>query len=320
MDACFEVPQSICLQGSGGTNFVVTPNRVPADLTIWYQFDKILPLDETGHGNHLAGPDGHLSKLSVGPGIMGRGGSAAFDGKAYGVVPSSQAMETESFAVALWLYLREDSVGSWRTVFRKGEDAEAFMPALLLWPDERRLQVRVKGRASRMGGVLNGAGLLPLRRWTHVAVTCVLGGALRLYVNGAKDGEVIMDGPRALGAGDLFIGRDPWRAGVKAYLDDFRWYGRALSTAEVRALVYPSLTGAAADFVHLGCTSCKFTEAARSCGSRTHLCSLQELFSGGFHAARAMGWLSASPEVWYNGGHGEDHFSDVRKMGLCCSD
>jgi len=319
LEDCFEVPRSICLQGIGGS-FVVGPPRVPVDLVIWYRFDKSLPVDDSGNWHHLLGPDQALSPVAVGPGVLGRGGSAAFDGRSYRRARSSPALETQAFSIALWLYLLEDSVGSWRTVFKKGKSAEELMPALLLWPDERRLQVRVSLRADVGDGVLDSKGLLPLRRWTHVAVSCAVGGVLRLYVNGGKEGEVVLDTPPALGDGDLYLGRDPVRAGIRAYLDDFRWYNRAVPVEEIRALLYPSLTGIAVDFVRLGCSACQFTEAVRSCSSKTHLCSLQELFSGGFHVARAMGWLTASPEVWYHDDEGGDRFSGVRKLGLCCTD
>lgn len=316
---CFDIPGAACLRTAGGAGFIFGPESVPSDLLVWYRFDKSLPVDESGQGNHLVDPDGELSPLVVGPGILGRGGSAAFDGRAYRALQPTPTLEAQAFSVALWLYLREDSAGSWRTIFKKGEGAEELMPALLLWPDERRLQVRASPSADAVSAVVNSAGLLPLRRWTHIAVSCSVGGVLRLYINGAKDGEVIVESPRVVGGGELYLGRDPWHAGIKAYLDDFRWYSRALSADEIRALTYPSLTGMDADFVHLGCLACPFTEAVRSCGGRTHLCSLQELFSGGFHTARAMGWLAASPEVWFHGEEGDGSSSDVRKLGLCCA-
>jgi hypothetical protein len=160
------------------------------------------------------------------------------------------------------------------------------------------------------------------------------GGVLRLYVNGIKDAEAVLDdaggsvGASATG-GDLHLGRDPWRAGTHAYLDDFRWYDRAFSGSEIRALTYPSLDGMGADFVSLGCMKCRFPEAVRRCEQGggchggeggAHLCSAQELLSGGLHTARAMGWLSASPEVWFEGETEGGSFSDAMKLGLCCTD
>jgi hypothetical protein len=289
-------------------------------MVLWYQFDKSLPVDESGNRHHLTNYDDTLSPLPVGPGILGRGSSAAFDGHGdvKAVVRRNEALETESFTVSLWLYLMEDSVGGWRTIFNKASDPEKMTPALLLRPDSRRLHVRASPRAD--AGSVDGFGLLPLKRWTHIAVTWS-GSVLRLYVNGLKDAEAILDqdGGAASSGGDLYIGGDPWRAGIKAYIDDFRWYNRGLSPAEIRALTFPSLTGMGSEFVHLGCASCKFTEAVNSCGQRAHLCSVQELFAGGLHTARSMGWLAASPEVWYHGDEGEDRFNGAHRLGLCCA-
>lgn len=329
---CFEVPESVCLHDSHTErNFIVTPLHHPEDMGIWFSFDQALPLDDSGHKNHLTDDDGGIKPVKVGPGLMGKGASAAFDGQTYGVVRSTGSLDSPCFTIAIWIYLLEDSVGKWRTVFNKGgANPEIMGPSLLLWPEERRLQVRSFPRSGTPDeSVLNGAGLLPMRRWTHVAMVNT-GSVLRLYVNGVKDGEVVLSDNLVGGGGngigtktgssDLYLGRDPWRAGTKAYIDDFRWYKRGLSVDEIRALIYPSLTGMVGTGTRLGCSSCTFTDAVRHCGTTAHLCSLQELFAGGFHVARAMGWLTATSEVWYhNEEQNGDLFNGVQKLGLCCA-
>lgn len=317
---CFEVPESICLQGAEGSGqqFVIAPKSALSDLILWYDFDKSLPVDDSGHRHHLLDESLNLAPVPAGPGLLGRGGSAAFDGRAFGMVKSTEDLETPAFSVSLWLYLLEDSVGSWRTIFHKGSGPDQLTPALLLWPDERRLHVRVSTRADWNEGVLESVGAVPLRRWTHLAVTST-GSVLRLYINGVKDGEVILEGAPVVSAGDLHIGRDPWRAGTRSFMDDFRWYNRELSAGEVKAISFPSLTGVSADFVSLGCTSCTFPDAVKSCGNEAHLCSLQELFAGGFHNARVLGWLNGASEVWYHNEKQADPFSGARRLGLCCS-
>lgn len=329
LSECLQVPTGLCLKGAQGTpGVVVSPDATVQDMVLWYRFDKSLPVDESGRSRHLLDEAGALSPVPVGPGVMGRGGSAAFDGR--GVrrrVPRLEAFESRAFTVTLWLYLLEDSVGSWRTIFSRGSNPDQTSPALLLRPDSRRLHVRVASPRVE-GGSLEATGLLPMRRWTHIAVTST-GSVLRLYVNGLKDGEVIVEEPGATadaveelgaeGGGDLHIGADPWRAGTKSYLDDFRWYDRALSQAEIKSMTLPSLTGMGADFVSLGCSSCKFADAQRSCGRRSHLCTVQELFSGGLHTARVMGWLAISPEVWFHEAQGDERFTETYKLGLCCT-
>lgn len=316
LENCFEVPGAICLQ-EGGKNFVVSPGDSLSELALWYQFDKSLPVDDSGHGNHLLDTAGNLAAIPAGPGILGRGASAALDGRNYGVVKSAPTLQGSCWTISMWLYLLEDSVGGWRTLVHRGGSAEQLSPALLLWPDERRLHLRVS--ASGGDGVLDSTGLVPLRRWTHIAASCA-GGVLRLFVNGLRDGEVILEGA-ATPSGDLHVGRDPWRAGTRGYLDDLRWYNREMSESEIRALALPGITGVGVDAVRLGCSGCTFPDAIKSCetGHDTHLCSLQELFSGGFHTARVMGWLSSSAEVWYHNEQEPNAFSGVRKLGLCCA-
>lgn len=61
-------------------------------------------------------------------------------------------------------------------------------------------------------------------------------------------------------------------------MDDFRWYERDISPDELRAMLFPSLVGAASsDSIFLGCRQCRFPEAARTCTARgAHVCSLQD--------------------------------------------
>jgi hypothetical protein len=326
LEGCFEVGRSVCMSDPAGTGrtFVFKPTATLPEMEAWYSFDKSLPVDESGHRHHLLDSTSHLAPVDVGPGILGKGASMALDGRRISLVSSSAGMESGTFTVALWLYLTEDSIGSWRTIFNKGSNPDELLPALLLYPDERRLQARISWHTSDTEfehGVLDSQGLIPLRRWTHLALSST-GGVMRLFINGQLDSEAIVGTESSSAAtfskAPVYIGRDPWRSGVKGYLDDFRWYNRVLIPAEIRSLTFPSLTGIGADFVHLGCKSCTFPEAVGQCKGDSHLCSLQELFAGGFHTARVMGWLPAVPEVWYYNEHGVDLFAGQKKMGLCC--
>lgn len=328
LDGCFEVGKSVCIGDPLGTSktFMFRPPATLMDLEVWYSFDKSLPVDESGHQNHLRDADDALVPHTAGPGVMGKGASVSFDGRRMKVLPSNDRLETGTLTVALWVYLTEDSVGSWRTIFSKGSGPDELNPALLLYPDERRLHARMSPHAAendRSHGVLDSQGLLPMRRWTHLALTST-GGVMRLFINGQLDGEAIVGATQQISSlagtkAPLRLGRDPWRAGFKGYMDDFRWYNRVLLPSEVRALTFPSLTGIGTDFVHLGCSKCTFPEAVSKCKGNSHMCSLQELFAGGFHTARVMGWLPPVPEVWYYNERGVDLFAGATKLGLCCA-
>jgi len=319
---CFEVPVGVCLEGPQGRTFVKQPTAKTDDLVIWYDFDKSLPVDESGYGHHLTNAGhGVLVQVPVGPGILGQGASLALDGAAYYQVPDSQDFSTPSFSIALWVYLLEDSTGSWRSIVLRGSSQDSYAPAILLAPAERRLHVRL-GFSDAFTGKLDSTGLVPMRRWTHISAVCG-GDVLRLYVNGLQDSYIVLDGSWSGGSGPVQIGGDEWHGALKAFMDDFRWYNKQLSEAEVKALAYSSMTGISADFVRLGCTSCAYSDAVQRCeDAGDHLCSVQELYEGGYHVARAMGWLSISPDVWHPKGANVDsgYFSGAKKLGLCCAD
>lgn len=321
---CFVVPTTLCIEDEIGRTFSIARSYFPPDLLLWYQFDQSLPTDDSGQMRHLTDHNFALTPLQVGPGIMGRGGSASFDGSYYRTMRAAKALDSQAFTVMLWVYLRQDSIGAWRTIFSRGSEVGELLPALLLYPDERRLHVRVSPKVDAgVGTQLDSQGVLPLKRWSHIAITCT-GSVLRLYINGVEDGHVIMEAPPPASEGSsLHLGRDPWRAGIKAFLDDFRWYSRVMPADEIRAVLYPGLTGTAGGggAVSLSCLSCRFPEAIRKCtDQRRHLCSMQELFAGGLQTARASGWLAASSEVWSGEDEGEERFDGRHKLGLCCED
>mmetsp|Transcript_37313 Transcript_37313/g.84262 ORF Transcript_37313/g.84262 Transcript_37313/m.84262 type:complete len:538 (+) Transcript_37313:92-1705(+) len=322
LEECFEVPVGVCLEGTQGRTFVKQPSAKTDSLVLWYDFDKSLPVDESGYGHHLTNAGhGVLVPVPVGPDLLGQGASLALDGATYFQVADSQDFSTASFSISLWVYIMEDSTGSWRTLLLRGSSQDSYAPAILLAPAERRIHVRL-GFVDAVTGKLDSTGAVPMRRWTHITVACG-GDVLRLYVNGLQDTYTVLDGSWSGGSGPVQVGGDEWRAGVKAYVDDLRWYNKQLSEAEVKALAYSSLTGISADFVRLGCTSCAYSDAVQHCkDAGDHLCSVQELYEGGYHVARAMGWLSISPDVWHPKAANVDseHFTGGRKLGLCCAD
>ena len=104
------------------------------------------------------------------------------------------------------------------------------------------------GSSVKLNAVANNNGApLPLNQWTHVAVTFDGANAM-FYINGAPTGSgafsfgYLYDAPFAIGAS----GANPdatnpnIRTGVNSFngsLDEVRVYDRALSAAEVTALM-----------------------------------------------------------------------------------
>jgi len=309
LEQCFDVPSTICV----GENLqAITLDATPKSLVGWWTFDESHPVDKSGYKNHM-----HPAP-PVGPSFYGYGASAKMSEKVHMTVSHTPSLDTPTFSIAFWLYLTEDSTGSWRTIVSKGENSDELTPSVLLWPKQRQLHVRVS-TTSKWNEGLDSKAVVPMRRWTHIAVTAE-GSLLRLFVNGIKDSEAILSGKPVTNSGDLHVGRDAFRAGFGGFIDDIRFYNEALTEPAIQGFLAGSLTGISSyDVIHLGCLSCSWAQAMslNFCPDTYHLCSLEELYSGGFHLARVQGWLSVSKDVWYRGAP-QQRFGE--KLGLCCQD
>ncbi|CDJ61041.1 hypothetical protein, conserved [Eimeria maxima] len=310
-NSCFSVPNSLCF---GGTEQVVSGNSVPEGLGAWLTFDHLYSADQSGNGNHM-----HRTPRA-GPAHNGRGASAAFVKGASSKIKSSPSLESSDFTVSFWMYLLSDSNGLFRNIVSKGSEMSQT-PSILLYPDSRRLSVRVTTDDSGSEG-MPSTGSLPLRRWTHVAVTASE-NRLKLFLNGMKDSEVFLRGNVVPNTEDIVVGASIENPGFEGYIDDFRVYTRGLPEHEVSAMTMPALTGVPdSEFVSLGCDSCGYDFAMNSnmCGEpAAHLCSLQELYQGGIHAARINGLLNSKTEMWHSDMTAGEMAKNESRMALCCA-
>jgi hypothetical protein len=271
-------------------------------LVAWYSFDYAAPVDESGSGFHFTEP------ASAGPPFFGSG-SMSLNGT---TIHGAPVQLGDEFTLAFWVFLREDSVGAWRTVVGKGGTVDELTPTVLLQPTSRTLDARVSTEEG--SAAVTSRGAIPLRRWTHVAVTCS-GGVLRLFLNGLPEAERVLSSPVMSNSGLLRVGKDPWRTGSRMYLDDLRVYDIGLPSHEVAALAPGHYTGINAGNVRLGCFACDRQAAVVSC-EQTRLCSLVELYAHGFHVARAQGWAQASDDFWYH--NQQDTSGAAQRVALCC--
>merc|ERR1719408_1126075 len=174
--SCLSLGGSICLQSDGATH-TLAPKHAPASLAAWHTFDQSAPADSTGHGRALVPESG---ALQVGAPLFGAA-SGYFDGQTSVLVQDAPDL-AQGFTLAFWVYLLEDSVGAWRTIVGKGTTVDEFTPSLLLWPNERRLELRVSTEDDAEQASVTSLGTLLQKRWTHVAATST-GSVLRLFVN-----------------------------------------------------------------------------------------------------------------------------------------
>lgn len=305
---CMSYERSVCTDE--GRN-VQTPDSAPNGLVAYYTFDDSQGVDSSGRGNHakVAAP--------AGPGHGPSGFGAAFDGSRMMEVPRTPDFESNDLTVSFWMYLLEDSTNSYRTIFRKAQHAADMTPTLMMLPMDRRLHVRIATTGTVTTG-FDSTAVIPLRRWTHVAVVIKGGAAMTLYVNGVKDCPVLGsnrhcaigcppggatyawdEGEVLQNQGPLYVGGDPFMSGVAMYMDDLKIFGRALPERDVLLEANDALAMGSL-FLKIGCTNCTAATLEENCADleNYHPCLCQELAGGGLTSARAMGWLRGPSAEW----------------------
>ncbi|CEM34073.1 unnamed protein product [Vitrella brassicaformis CCMP3155] len=306
---CFDVPQAFCLHG---TSQVITAAAIPNGLVGWWTFDDVYPIDHSGHFNHM-----HPA-LRSGPSFFGYGASLIMDKDNGTVVASSPSLNVGTLTVSFWIYLLNGPTGQYRYVVSKGHGDFEVTPTVLLQESSNKLRVRVSTNINPNEG-LDSQGGIPMRRWTHVAVS-LSKGVMRLFIDGMLDSEVILSDEPKANNGPLFIGKHPHRTfpGFDGYIDDIKFYNYGLQQQSIQAMLPAALTGiGTADFYHLGRLRCTFNETAdpEICPPAFHLCTLEELYMGGFHTARTHQWLITN-DVWYKGVES----TTGEKSAVCCRD
>jgi len=296
----------------------------PPDLVGWWTFDDKFGHDYSPYTNTIenlppAGPA--FCKLYS----DGRGASLYFNGESQATVPHISYYYTSEFTICFWVYLIEDSTGSWRVLLHKGNSEYEMTPSVMLWPKERRLHVRASTEYYWNEG-LDSVSLVNIRRWTHLAVVGS-GQLMQLYVNAYLDSQAILKAPIKQNSGDIYLGKDPWHVGFEGYLDDLRFYSKTLQEKDLKALAMVSIPLSSGLGVMLGCQLCNYMEAVNSCRDSYHLCSLEELYSGPYEMARAMGWFRFTSEIWTRNTNeqvttssDEIQDSNLFKLALCCID
>lgn len=255
---------------------VLTSDAAPKSLLAHFTFDDSRGIDTSGRHNHAT------RAPSFGPGVGGHGHAARYVGTDYTEVrhDAAYAEAGSAFSVEMWVYLRQDSTGDWRTVVHKGGRDEERTPTLFLEPLTRGLEffVSTTDAAQPMGERLWSNSFVPMHRWTHVAAVAE-GHSLRLYLNGLLDSENVTVGTIVHNNGPFFLGGDPWRpsGGFDGFIDEFKFYGRALTTDEVQAAASFALGGVEPAYIELGCMGCAADAAAATCAINYHLCNTHDL-------------------------------------------
>lgn len=317
---CIDVPSTLCIKSDGAEKVYATDAASKGLIGRW-TFDDVMSYDSSGHHNHIK------RVHSFGPGVLGRGSSAYFNGSSFAVIPHQTLYDTKDFTISLWVFLHEDVIGSFKPIITKeirqnGRIIGRF-PSISLWPESRRLHVKLS-LAGKGAQTLSSVAAVPLNKWTHIAVT-LDGRVLQIYVNGAPDSEAVLRrAPRAPRTHlPYFVAGNPWTIGLECYIDNLEMYNKPLSAQQIMAVgsvARPDLHSSAS--MSLACVGCGFNDAVRTCKSRSsHVCTRLELAAGGFTMARIMGWFDVRSEyVWNWLKDGVKEPQTKLGSGVCCSD
>jgi hypothetical protein len=220
---------------------------VPTSVVLLYKFDShqgtVVTDSSSSHLNGslvgVATPDSAYV-----PSISGYGKSLALVAgqRQYVAVPESNALDVNQFTLsALVRYTgtqTADTLGRWEVL----EKAGAY------WMNIRTSGVVRAGgffgacAASASWKFLDSTVVVPTNTWTHVAAT-YNGTRLRIYVNGAPAGSMLVSGTTCANDAPLAVGakNDPAHGLLEAFwdgqLDEVRIYNKALTATQVAALV-----------------------------------------------------------------------------------
>jgi hypothetical protein len=143
---------------------------------------------------------------------------------------------TGDWSISTWVNPQANT--TWSRIFDFGTGTTRYMFLTVSAGSAIRFAISTGGGGTAEQ-VINGTGTLPLNQWSHVAVV-VSGNTGTLYVNGSPVGTntSITLHPSDLGATNQnWLARSQYGdALLRATVDDFNIYGRALSAADVTAL------------------------------------------------------------------------------------
>jgi len=238
----------------------ITVNAPLADVLVRYSFDETSgtsAADSSGGGKNGALNGGATWAAGHNGNAVSLNGS-----NGYVSMPNGIANGATELTIAAWV--KANSLSNWTRIFDIGSSTSSYM---FLSPQPGgaglRFAITTSGNGSEQR--ISSTAAFPTGVWKHVAVT-LSGSTGRLYVDGiqvATNTSMTLN-PSSLGnTTQNWIGRsafsgDPYFNGS---IDDFVIYSRALSAAEISALVS---AGTAADIAPLGTATTSFVSSWES--------------------------------------------------------
>ncbi|GAB5361569.1 hypothetical protein AAMO2058_000724100 [Amorphochlora amoebiformis] len=315
MEDCMSLVGNVCINRQGaGLGQIVGKSAAESTLIASFDFNDVLSQD----GSPSAGAQIIPSPSLFGPGVLGDGSSLHVRSSDFFKIQinSTSISKADTWSLSLWLFLQTTpSLSNTPILVSSGVSSAS----LQLSGESRKLHLKL---TDVNGGVtIRSMARIPLKRWTHIAVTQE-GLLIQIYVNGKQDTKKILNNRRFIDASQWALGGGSEKmGGSNMYVDLLKIRNKAIDQDLVQAAAEASFPGLNPNGLSLGCHNCHYTEALHKCGQQvsTELCTKDQLIRNGYlTVARAMGWVDLSQNLVWGASNLDSEDSDVTATALCC--
>ncbi len=158
------------------------------------------------------------------------------DGSNYLTIPHTAELalgeSNGDFTVSLALIQTQDCNGEWKNVFHKGHNDGQRTPAMWKVPGNTGFHARITTTASNNEGI-NNSPPVDYNVWVYIAYH-KHGQELTVFYDGVRADSVTLTGESVANDGPLYIGKDPWYAGIiGGGYDNVQIWNKALSAGEL---------------------------------------------------------------------------------------
>ncbi len=211
-------------------------------LVGWWTLDEgagTTALDSSGNGN-----DGSLNGNPQW--VTGQlKGALEFDGSGDFIDCGNDSSLAFGDAVTMAAWIKLAAVGADYKIAGNENDADGGYKISIYSDSKLEFEIRTSGNDAVLNRDIAGGTEFAANTWYHVAgVYSRADGYIRTYVNGVLDRDMATTQALGVSPGNFYIGCEPYNTGEHNFngtLDDVQLYNRALSAAEVLA-VMPGLS------------------------------------------------------------------------------